>query len=98
MGWLKSHKPLLGFVAAFVLIVGVTGFALSRGYLMRFVVNDSDITRDEYYRNAYDTSPERMPMYCTSGATLGFVYLWEVRCYSTHEALDAYMSPQSGSS
>lgn len=98
MGWIKSHRRLLGIVAALVLVVVAAGFAVSRGYLMYFVLDDTTISRDWYFNNAYDTSANHVTMYCTSGATVGFVYLWEVRCYSTHEALDAYMQPQSGSS
>ena len=98
MKWLKSHRRLLGIVAALVLVVGGAVFALNRGYLMRFVLDDATISRDWFFDNAYDTSMNHVPMYCTSGASVGFVYLWEVRCYTTSAALDAYMSPSSGSS
>lgn len=98
MNWLKSHRRLLGIVAALALVVVAAGFAVSRGYLMRFVVDDQTISREAYLDNAYDTSDNHIPMYCTSGAAVGFVYLWEVRCYTTAAALDAYMSPSSASS
>jgi hypothetical protein len=79
-------------IAALALVVVVSGFALSRGYLMRFVVNGADISRDEYYRRAYASLEDQTSMYCTSGATLGFVYLWEVQCFSTPDELDNFMS------
>ncbi|MFN8448168.1 MAG: hypothetical protein U0521_06170 [Anaerolineae bacterium] len=98
MNWLKSHRRLVGIVAALALVMVAAGFAVSRGYLMRFTLDDAPISRDWFFDNAYDTSDNQTPMYCTSGAAVGFIYLWEVRCYTTSAALDAYMSPSSGSS
>jgi hypothetical protein len=74
-----------------LLVVG-SGFALSRGYLMRFVLNEQTISRDAFYRNAYAPSAKQTTTYCTSGAALGFVYLWEVQCFSTPDALDDFMT------
>lgn len=91
MNWIKSHRRLLGIVVTMVLVIGVCGFALTRGYLMRFVVDDMTISREAYLDNAYAPADEQIPMYCTSGATVGIVYLWEVRCYTTSAALSAYM-------
>ncbi len=42
MSWLKSHKRLLGIVAALVLVVVAAGFALTRGYLIHFVLRRPD--------------------------------------------------------
>ncbi|MCC6804385.1 MAG: hypothetical protein IT319_15995 [Anaerolineae bacterium] len=97
MNWLKIHRRLLGAVAALALVVVAAGFALTRGYLIHFVLDDTTISREAYFDNAYDTSDSHIPMHCTSGATVGIVYLWEVRCYTTAAALDAYMNPPSSS-
>ena len=66
-------------VAALVLVVGVSGFALTRGYLMRFIVNDTEISRDAYYQMAYDpAAPSRT---CTAEWTVGWIYFYEIHCF-----------------
>ena len=96
MTLLRSNRvKLLVFVAALVLVVGVSGFAMTRGYLMRFYVNDAEISRDAYYQMAYDSldNPTNTPsLGCTSEWTVGFVYFYEIHCFDSPEALNAYMA------
>lgn len=79
-------------IAVLALVIVASGFAVSRGYLMRFVVDGTDISREAYYHNAYARVQDQPPLYCTSGASLGLVYVWEVQCFSTSDALDNFMS------
>lgn len=91
MKWFKSKRTrLLTVVAALVLVVGACGFALTRGYLMRFVVNDTEISRDVYYQMAYDpAAPSRT---CTADWTVGWIYFYEIHCFDSEAALSAYIA------
>ena len=50
---LKSKRWIVLIVSlALVIIVVGTGFAFSRGYLMRFIINGVEISRDEFFAMA----------------------------------------------
>ena len=85
--------------AALVLIIVVSGFAISRGYLMHFLIDNQTISRDDFYRNAYAPADQQIPMHCVQGDwSVGWLYLYEVHCFSTDAAADAYMQQHFGSS
>jgi hypothetical protein len=100
MRWLRSKwRIILGMVGALALIVVVGGFAMSRGYLMRFNMNETQISREAFYRAAYDLrnfgaysviNPERA-MHCTSEWALGWSTVYEIHCFDTPEAVNGYM-------
>lgn len=100
MNWLKSHRRLLGIVAALVLVAGVAGFAFTRGFFMHFVLDDQTISRDAFWSLA-DQAMDGGDIHlgCAQGDwTLGFVYVYEIHCFTDDDALDAYMQEHFGSS
>ena len=93
----KRFRIRFGIFAALVLLLVVSGFAISRGYLMHFLIDDQPISRDDFYRNAYAPADQQIPMHCVQGDwTVGWVYLYEVHCFSTDAAADAYMHQHFG--
>ncbi|MEP7293667.1 MAG: hypothetical protein ABI835_17905 [Chloroflexota bacterium] len=90
---LKSKKvKILTSVGALVLVVVVSGFALSRGYLIRFNVNDQPISRDAFYANAFAAPESQIPMHCAQvHPALGLLYVYEVNCFATQDAVSTYM-------
>ncbi|HVU13973.1 MAG TPA: hypothetical protein VHD90_21995 [Phototrophicaceae bacterium] len=98
---LKSKKLRigLGIFAALVLMVVIGGFALSRGYLIHFTLDDQTISRDQFY-TLYEAAEQGQPInvYCFPNGSLGWLYVYEDRCFSTESAADAYMKLRDGSS
>ena len=95
----KKLRIALGVVATLILIVGAAGFALTRGYLIHFLIDDQTISRDAFYQNAFAPADEQIPTYCAQGDwTLGWLYVYEVHCFSTQAAVDTYMQQHFGSS
>lgn len=96
MKLLKSTKVrLLLSAAVLALVVGVMGISMSNGYLMRFVVDGVEISRDAYYQRAYESlenPDDAVSLGCTSEWTVGFVYFYEIHCFESDEALRAYMA------
>lgn len=89
---LKSKRAkILSVVGALALIMVISGFALTRGYLMRFVVNDEQISRDAYFEMVERINQTNGSMYCAPEWRLGLVYFYEVQCFDTMEALNEYM-------
>ena len=81
-----------------ILVVG--GFALSRGYLMHFLLDDQTISRDQFYQ-LYEEAEQGKPIHigCAQGDwTLGWLYVYESHCFTDDAALNAYMKQHFGSS
>ncbi len=93
MTWLKSKKLRvgIGIAAVLVVIVLLSGFALSRGYLMHFLVNEQTISRNEFYQLAETAGQTQVNLSCTSAWKVGWLYLYETHCFDTETALEAYM-------
>ena len=83
---------LLMAVFSVGVIVGVTGFAFSRGYMMRFIVNDVELSRDEYVALAYRAeADENVSIYCAQGEfSLSEGYV--IYCFDTQEEVTAFMA------
>jgi len=96
MAVLRSKKFRIGasIFAALVLIVVVGGFAFSRGYFMRFVVEGKDISRDQFLADA-ETGMSR---YCAQGEwAVGWFYIYETHCFNTEAEVETYMNMHFGS-
>lgn len=88
-----KRKIILGVVAALALVLIVGGFAFSRGYLMHFVVEGQTLSRDEFYAlaDASLTNPD-IHINCAQGEwTPGWLYIYEVHCFDTHEEVVEFM-------
>ncbi len=98
---LKSKKRRIGFgiLGTLVLIVVIGGFALSRGYLIHFLLDDKTISRDQFY-TLYEEAEQGQPVnvYCFPNGTLGWLYVYEDRCFSSEAAANTYMRQRDGSS
>ncbi len=96
----KRFRIRFGIFAALVLVVVVSGFAMSRGYLMHFLLDDQTISRDQFYQ-LYEEAKQGKPIHvgCAQGDwTLGWLYLYESHCFTDDAALNAYMQQHFGSS
>jgi hypothetical protein len=85
-------------IAAFALMIGMSGFAFSRGYFMRFVVEGQALSRDQFYdlanRAAQDPS---IRVACAQGEwAVGWLYVYEVHCFDTQDEVIAYMKLSDG--
>jgi hypothetical protein len=82
-------KLVLLLLAVFSLgvIVGVTGFAFQRGYLMRFIVNDVELSRDEYFARAYAGNASGHCVQPEFSLSEGYV----AHCFDTQEEVTAFM-------
>ncbi|MBI1258464.1 MAG: hypothetical protein GC204_13435 [Chloroflexi bacterium] len=101
MAILKSKNFRVGImvITALVLVVVIGGFAMSRGYLMHFLIDNQTISRDDFYRNAFAPADQQIPMHCVQGDwTPGWLYIYEVHCFSTDAAAADYMRQHFGSS
>jgi hypothetical protein len=84
-------KLLMLLLATFSLgvIIGVTGFAFQRGYMMRFIVDGVELSRDEFFALAYSTSDE-VSLHCVQpefSLSEGIV----AHCFDTQEEVTAFM-------
>ena len=83
----------LGIFAALVLILVIGGFAFSRGYFMRFVVEGVEVSRDQFLQDA-ETGMSR---YCAQGEwAVGWFYIYETHCFNTQAEVETYMKLPSG--
>lgn len=84
-----KFRIVLGIFAALILIFVVGGFAFSRGYFMRFVVEGVDVSRDQFLEDA-ETGMSR---YCAQGEwAIGWFYIYETHCFNTQGEVNSYMS------
>lgn len=90
----RAIKPwlILGLLMACVLLSIGSAVAFSRGYLIRFIVDDVEISRDEFMALAEASmagQPVR-PLYCAQmqfSLRTGFV----THCFDTHEEVSAFL-------
>lgn len=89
----SKRAKILSVVGALALIMVISGFALTRGYLMRFNVNGERISRETFYEYANDAmASTQYTLGCAQGEpAFGWLYIYEINCFDTREALDAYM-------
>jgi hypothetical protein len=87
----RSKRWILLFAAfALVLVVGVTGFAFSRGYFMRFIVDGVELSRDQFLALAESAADNQTVAYC-AGGEFSFSEGYVIRCFDTHEEVNAYL-------
>ena len=90
----------LSIFTALLLIVVISGFAMSRGYLMHFLIDDQTISRDQFFQLADEAAAGKsIHVGCAQGDwTLGWLYIYENHCFTSDDALDIYMKEHFGSS
>lgn len=85
----RSKRWILLFAAlALVLVVGIAGFAFSRGYFMRFIVGGVELSRDEYFALAEAASNIETSAYCVQGE-FSFSEGYVIRCFDPEGELAA---------
>lgn len=92
---LKSKRAkILSVVGALALIMAISGFALTRGYLIRFNLNGEQISRETFYAYANDAmNAKQFTLGCAQGEpAVGWLYIYEVNCFDTQAGVDAYMA------
>ncbi|CAG1770383.1 hypothetical protein BAC2_01002 [uncultured bacterium] len=84
----SKRRILLVAVLALVLVVGVMGFAFTRGYFMRFIVGGIELSRDEYFALAEAASGIQTAAYCVQGE-FSFSEGYVIRCFDPDGDLTA---------
>lgn len=96
MSGLKSKRwiALIVSLALIVTVVG-TGFAFSRGYLMRFFYEGIELSRDQYLALADESLESGVDVYCGVPAmTLAKGY--RVHCFDTQQEVTVFMEQEDG--
>ena len=96
----RKLRIVLSIAGVLVLVVGVSGFALSRGYLIHYLIDDQTISRDEFY-HLVDEAEQGQPVHlaCAQGElALGWLYVYESHCFTSETAMQSYMKQHFGSS
>lgn len=90
----SKRAKILSLVGVLALIMVISGFALTRGYLIRFNVNGERISRETFYAYADDAmASEQFTLGCAQGEpAFGLLYVYEVNCFDTQAAVEAYMA------
>jgi hypothetical protein len=81
---------VLGIALVLVLVVGVTGFAFSRGYLNRYIVDGVELSRDQFLALAETASNIETAAYCVQGE-FSFSEGYVIRCFDPEGELTALM-------
>lgn len=93
--WQKHGGTILSVAGILVLVLLIGGFAISRGYLTRHVFNGKDISRDEYFQLVEPVRDTDKMLGCVPNMVLGLV-VYEVQCFDTEAAVDAYLRQKHG--
>ncbi|MEO8393251.1 MAG: hypothetical protein ABI700_09685 [Chloroflexota bacterium] len=96
----KRFRIALSIFTTLALILVIGCFAMSRGYLIHFLLDDQTISHDQFY-HLYDEAVAGKPIHmgCAQGDwTLGWFYVYESHCFTSDDALNIYMKEHFGSS
>jgi hypothetical protein len=90
----SRRAKILSAVGVLALVMVISGFALTRGYLMRFNVNGERISRERFYAYADDAlNSEEFKLGCGQGEpAFGWLYVYEINCFDTQAGVESYMA------
>ena len=94
--WRTRGGTILSIAGILVLIVLIGGFAFSRGYFVRYVFNGEDLSRDQYFQMVETVRRTDTMMGCAPQWSLEAVYIYEIQCFDTEEAVMSYMKQRDG--